>query len=342
VQKIFIFGIMWLIFASEEEIMHSRTKAKVTENEILEMINLSGIKEVQAVKELKGGEFNLAYMIFTNKENYILKIGPDKGTNMLTYERGIMEVELFAYDLIRKNTDIKIPDIIYSGHEVIGNHWFIMTVLPGKLLCDEILNENEMYNWQYQFGQALATLHNIKNDKFGYMQVGLHKTWKDAYYDMVFNLIEDAEKQGNTLPDVTKILRFIRKWECALDEVKVPRLIHFDLFDNNVFIDENKNFAGFIDTERSFFGDYYADFFAIDFLEYLEDNKGLIDGYNSMAEEKIEFTKNARARVALSRLLLGLLMFAEGTTRLALSDPNHWERKHLASLIIDFALNEVE
>lgn len=322
--------------------MHSRTKANVTREQILQMIELSGIKEVSKIEELTGGEFNIAFMIYTLDDRYILKIGPDKGTNMLTYEKGIMEIELWAYEQLRRNTNIKIPEIIYASHEIIGNHWFIMSVLKGKLLCDEILTQDEMYNWQYQFGQALAQIHNIKNDKFGYIQLGLHKTWKDAYYDMIFNLIEDAQKQGNTLPDVTRILRFIRKWEGALDDVKTSRLVHFDLFNNNVFIDEDKNFAGLIDTERCFFGDYYADFFAIDFLEPLEDNKGLIDGYNAVAEEKIEFTKNARARVALSRLLLGLLMFAEGTTRLDLSDPNHWERKHLASLIIDFAINEVE
>jgi len=322
--------------------MHSRTKANISEENLLQMIEVAGIKDLIKVEELTGGEFNVAYMIYTKTERYILKIGPSEGTNMLTYEKGIMNVELWAYEQIRKHTDIKIPEIIYSGHEIIGNHWFIMSVLKGKLLCDAKLNEDQMYHWQYQFGEALAQIHNIKNDKFGYTQVGLHDTWKNAYYDMIFNLIEDAEKQGNMLPELSQILRFIRKWEGALEEVKVPRLIHYDLFDNNVFIDEAGNFAGLIDTERCFFGDYYADFFAIDFLGYLEDNKGVIDGYNSTAEEKIQFTPYARARVALSRLMLGVLMFAEGTTRLALSDPHHWERKHLASLIINFALHELD
>lgn len=322
--------------------MHSRTKANISEENLSQMIEVAGIKNLIKIEELTGGEFNVAYMLHTKTARYILKIGPSEGTNMLTYEKGIMDVELWAYEQIKKHTDIKIPEIIYSGHEIIGNHWFIMSVLPGKLLCDAKLTEEQMYHWQYQFGEALAQIHNIKNDKFGYTQVGLHSTWKDAYYDMIFNLIEDAEKQGNMLPELSQILRFIRKWEGALEEVKVPRLIHYDLFDNNVFIDEAGNFAGLIDTERCFFGDYYADFFAIDFLGYLEDNKGLIDGYNSAAEEKIQFTPYARARVALSRLMLGVLMFAEGTTRLALSDPHHWERKHLASLIINFALHELD
>ncbi|OPJ64786.1 phosphotransferase family protein [Clostridium oryzae] len=322
--------------------MHSRTKANISEENLLQMIEVAGIKDLINVEELTGGEFNVAYMIHTETARYILKIGPSEGTNMLTYEKGIMEVELWAYEQLRKHTDIKIPEILHSGHEIIGNHWFIMSVLPGKLLCDVELTEEQLYHWQYQFGEALAQMHNIKNEKFGYTQVGLHDTWKDAYYDMIFNLIEDAEKQGNMLPELSQILRFIRKWEGALEEVKVPRLIHYDLFDNNVFIDKAGNFAGLIDTERCFFGDYYADFFAIDFLGHLEDNKGLIDGYNSAAEEKIEFTPYARARVALSRLMLGLLMFTEGTTRLALSDPQHWERKHLASLIINFALHELD
>lgn len=322
--------------------MNSKTKAKVSHEEIMQMIEEAGIKNLIRYEELTGGEFNVAYMIYTENGNYILKIGPDKNTLTLTYEKGIMDTELWAYEQIHKNTDVKIPDIIHSGHEIIGNHWFVMSELQGKLLCDADLTSEQMYHWQYQFGQALAQIHNITNDRYGYMQIGLHDTWKDAYYDMIFTLIEDADKQGNTLPELSRILRFIRKWECALDDVKTPRLIHYDLFNNNVFIDDEGDFAGLIDTERSFFGDYYADFFAIDFLGYVENNKGLVDGYNSAAAEKIEFTPHARARVALARLLLGLIMFTEGTTRLALSDPQHWSRKHLASVIIDFALHELD
>ncbi len=322
--------------------MHSRTKAQVSEEALKQMIAAAGLPAAVRVEELTGGEFNLAYMIHTGTQDYIMKIAPDEGTTMLTYENGIMATELWAYEQIRKHTAIKIPEIIYSSHEVIGNHWFIMSRLPGKLLCDVKPAGERMYHWQYQFGQALAQLHNIKNDTYGYRQMRQHVTWKDAYYDMVFTLIEDADRQGNQLPDLARILRFIRRWEGALDAVSCPRLVHFDLFSNNVFIDEHGDFAGFIDTERSFFGDYYADFFAIDYLGRLEDNKGLVDGYNATAEEQIEFTADARARLALSRLLLGMIMFTEGTTRLALADPQHWKRKHLGAVIIDFALHEMD
>lgn len=322
--------------------MDSTTKAKVTDDQISKMVELANIKDVTKIEELKGGEFNLAYKIFTKNSDYILKIGPDKNTNTLKYEKGIMEIELWAYEEIKNNTNIKIPKIIFSSNEIIGNHWFIMSVIEESLFCDAKLTDEEYYNWQFQFGENLAELHNIKNEKFGYQQIGLHNTWKEAYYDMIFNLIEDAEKQGANLPDLANILRFIKKWDFVLDDVKVSRLVHYDLFSNNVFIDKQGNFAGLIDTERCFFGDYYADFFAIDFLGYLENNKGLIDGYNSKAEEKIEFTQNARARLALSRLMLGMIMFIEGTTRLELKNPLHWERKYYGSLIIDFALKEMD
>ncbi len=321
--------------------MHSRTKAKVTDEQLLAMLNLAGLDDYTKVIELSGGEFNLAFKIITEEGNFIMKVGPAADTVTLTYEQGIMDVELWAYDQIRRHTDIPVPKIIYQGREVIGNQWFVMTEMKGKLLCDSNLTEAQLYNWHYQFGRALAQIHDIKGAGFGYQQVRLHQTWKEAYYDMVLTLLEDAEKQGNTWPDTGRILRFIRKWEAALDDVEVPRLVHYDLFSNNVFADDEGNFAGLIDTERCFFGDYYADFFAIDYLGRLEDNLGLIEGYNATAAEKIVFTVNARARLALSRLLLGLLMFTEGTTRLALDDPEHWDRKLLAVTIIDYALNEM-
>lgn len=322
--------------------MHSRTKAEVTQEQLAEMINIAGIHDLLHYEELTGGEFNLAYLLYTPKGRFILKIGPDQGTTTLTYEKDIMSTELWAYDLIGRHTEIKIPRIVHAGREVIGNHWFVMAELEGHLLCDTDLTDEQVCGWQYQFGQALAQLHNIKGPGFGYRQMGFHPTWKDAYYDMVFTLMEDADAQGNLLPGMPAVLRFIRKWERALEQAAVPRLVHFDLFDNNVFIDAQNDFAGLIDTERCFFGDYYADFFAIDFLGQLKDNHGLVAGYNSLAEEKIEFTPLARARVALSRLYLGLLMFAEGTTRLAIDDPQHYKRKHLAATIIQYALHELD
>lgn len=129
--------------------MHSRTKAKISEEKILQMIEVAGIKDSIKIKELTGGEFNVAYMIYAKDAKYILKIGPSEGTITLTHEKGIMNVELWAYEQIRKYTNIKIPQIIHSGHEVIGNHWFIMSELEGKLLCDAELNEEQMYQWQY-------------------------------------------------------------------------------------------------------------------------------------------------------------------------------------------------
>ncbi len=322
--------------------MDSRTKAVVSQEQLVQMLDVAGIKDFEKIEELKGGEFNLAYRVYTKNGDYIVKIGPNENTTVMYYEKGIMEIELWAYEEIRKNTDILIPEIIYSSHEVIGNHWFIMSVIPEKLLYQADLTEEQMYNWQFQFGQALAKLHRIKNDKYGYQQVKLHDTWKDAYYDMIFNLIADAEKQGCNLPDLSRILRFIRKWEGALDEVSEPRLVHFDLFNNNVFIDKNGNFAGMIDMERCFFGDLYVDLFAVDIMNNIEDNKGLIDGYNSISEEKIVLTPNTRARVALGKLMLGLIMFTEGTTRLALDKPEHWERKYHGAMIIDLAIKEME
>lgn len=322
--------------------MHSRTKASVSEKELLEMIQVAGIKDLVKYEELTGGEFNLAFMLYTPSAKYILKIGPKPGTITLTHEQNIMDIELWAYDIIGKRTNVIIPKIIHSGHEVIGNHWFIMSELSGVLLCDSNLTDEQRYHWDYQFGQALAQIHSIKNDTYGFQQVRMHSTWKDAYYDMIFTLMEDADAQGNMLPDMPNILRYIRKWEAAFDEVTTPRLIHFDLFTNNVFTDENGNFTGLIDTERCFFGDYYADFFAINCRGYLRENVGIVDGYNASAEEKITFTPYARARVALSRLLLGVIMFTEGTTRLAIGDTQHWKRKYMASTIIHHALGELD
>lgn len=321
--------------------MHSRTKAQVTDQQLEEMLAIAGFIEYNEVTELTGGEFNLAFKIYTDNGNFIMKVAPSPETNTLTHEKGIMAVELWAYDQIRQKTEIIVPEIIHEGHEVIGNHWFVMTEMAGQLFCDTELTADQTYQWMYQFGQALAQIHAIKGENYGFRQLRPLATWQDAYYDFIFQLLADTEAQGNPWPDTARILRFIRKWEGALAEVQSPSLVHYDLFSNNVFSDQDGNFVGLIDTERCFFGDPYADFFAITYLGSVEENEGLVAGYNSVAEDKLVFTTNGRARIALARLMLGLVMFTEGTTRLATADPAHWDRKHLATQIIEYAMEEM-
>jgi len=40
--------------------MHSRTKAKISEEKLLQMIEVAGIKDLIKIKDLTGGEFNVA------------------------------------------------------------------------------------------------------------------------------------------------------------------------------------------------------------------------------------------------------------------------------------------
>jgi len=322
--------------------MQAKTKATVTDKQLQEMVKIAGLGEMINFEELTGGEFNRAFKLQTPKGRFVLKIAPSKGTTTLRYEQGIMDVELWVYDAIKNKTSIPIPQILYSGNDVIDNQWFIMEELQGKLLYEAGLSKEEADRYQYQFGQKLAELHKIRNDAFGYMQMNLHPTWKDAYYDMVFSLIADGEDQGDIIPGVADVLRYIRKYEFALEAVKTPRLIHFDLFSNNIFADENKNFSGLIDTERCFWGDYYADFIAINSLGKFPHSTHFVNGYNEIAEEKIVFTVESHARVSLMRLYLGLVVCTEGTTRLPRHDPTFWRRKLWGINLIKMALSEMD
>lgn len=322
--------------------MHSRTKAVVGEQQLLEMAAAADLGPVLSCTELTGGEYNLAYWLETAKGCFVLKIGPDAHTRTMTYEKDLMSLELWGYALLRQKTDITIPEIVYSGNEIIGNSWFVMTVLPGKLFCDAHLEGEKRDRWLRQYGGKIAQMHQIHHDTYGYRQLSQHATWKEAYYDMLFTLLEDIEEQGVTLPGGPRILRYIRKHEQALDTVRQPSFVHYDLFTNNVFADEVGNFAGLIDIERCFWGDFYADFVAFNLFGQLSDIPAFIEGYNEVAEEKIEITPITRARMSLARLYVGLILFGEGSTRLAIDDPQYWKRRLLGVQVIDYALHELD
>lgn len=322
--------------------MKSRTKTSVGADTVREMMRVAGIGDIAAVEELGDGEFNTAYKVTAAGGCYVVKIAPAPGADVLTYEKNLMATELAVYDLISRQTDVRVPKVLYRSSAVIGSPWYVMEYLPGKPLTKARLTRAQRRNVMFELGRSAAKINALTNDAFGYMQNGLKPSWKEAYNDMVSAVLADADRLRVRVPRREKILRLIGRNAGVLEEVAQARLIHFDLWKGNIFVGENGTLEGIIDTERAMWGDFYGEFVNLDFLGNFGRNTAFIEGYNSVAGEKIALNASTIKRMNLMRLYLALVIFTEADTRTGKSGGVYLFKKVFARLLMHKAFKALK
>ena len=165
----------------------SKTKYQAAPEEICSLFESRGIGRVISTAHLGDGEFNAAYKVTCeNGKDYVLKIAPPKDAAVLSYENNMMESEVYWYGLMKKYTDILCPEIYASDTscKIIKSNCFIMEMMEGETLwkCDFSPEEAERVRAE-KIGM-LAKIHGIRNDRYGYIQSGLHDSWYEALRSM--------------------------------------------------------------------------------------------------------------------------------------------------------------
>ncbi len=303
----------------------SRTKYEATESEISELFNIHKIGKMIKTAPLGDGEFNAAYKVTCEDgTDYVLKIAPPADAPVLSYEKNIMDSEVFWYRMMKENTDILCPDIYavdFSG-KIIKSNCFVMQMMKGEPLwkCDFSEDEHK----QVQAGKIamLTKIHAIRNDKFGYRQSGLYDSWYEALRSMTDSLTKDCRSLEHETVDGETFIKLIDKHEDVLRNVPC-RMVNFDLWDSNVLYDEGN--LVWIDPERGFWGDPVADFITLGPGQKapLSDKQEEIAIYNGTAKEKIELNRDSEIRYACAVAYLALIEEVEKYVRYEPDHPNY-------------------
>ncbi|NYI07819.1 phosphotransferase family protein [Allostreptomyces psammosilenae] len=220
----------------------------------------------------------------------------------------------------------------------------LLSALPGRPWSDLLaeLSPEDSRALRRQLGSVLAALHTVRPQpaagdvRFGYPHrpVGLHADdWPAAFTAMVEAVLADGEHWGVPLP-TDRVRRALRDHHGHLAEVTEASLVHFDLWPGNVFVatgptgptgpsgpsvpgagGDEPRITGVIDTERAWWGDPLADLVGLDPFGTAEEDADLLDGYRAAGGRWDPTTPAARARLALYRVYLGLVMVVEVVPR---------------------------
>lgn len=315
--------------------MHSRTKRHLAPDQLDALLRAGTGVGCRVESELSDGWFSTVYRVrLDDGRPAVVKLAPPEGAAVLRYERGILGTEAMVYRRIAglpsgevptpistaMSTPMPIPtaELLYAEREFL-----VLSVVEGTTwdkAADRLPLPAEAAA-RRELGAITARLHTLapEDGRFGYpaAQSGLLATdWRTAFTAMVEALLEDAEHWQSPLDaPPAEIRRLVAEGGDALDEVTEPRLVHFDLWPGNIFVDpaddgSHARITGLIDHERAFWGDPAAELVSLAFGGDAGPDSDLIAGYTE-AGGNLDFGAAFQHRLALYQLYLGLLLVVE-------------------------------
>ncbi len=274
----------------------------------------------------------LAYAIeLEDGRKAVLKVAPPPGLRLLTYEADLMqtEVEFFARAAA---AGVPVPRVLYCdlGRTVLESDFLVLEWLEGVPLDKLELGEEELRDVRRQVGALAARLHAVRGASFGYPRPGSatwQPTWRGAFLAMLGDLLADARALASDLPrSPDDIEALVVAYASVLDDVTEPALVHFDLWDTNVFIcpvEGRWTVEAVIDGERAFYGDPCAELVSAAQLQELDVAADFLAGYGAERGEPFVLTESVRRRHSLYRIYLLLVICIESATRGFDDDPEH-------------------
>ncbi len=268
-------------------------------------------RDLADIRELTEGMCNVSYRLtFQDGGTAILKIAPAHRRNTLRNERNMMQVEVRALELTANHPEMKAPRLYHADFTkaLCSGEFFLMETMPGvnfislRNQMDEAAR-NAIYR---ELGQTVRAIGNIHGPHFGILGEEAFDSLYGFFRHLMENLLKDtAEAQVAFGIAHEAILALLDKDKPLFDEVIPPCLLHWDLWDGNVFVQDG-HISGIIDWERTM----WAEPLMCDQFRRYSCPTAFLAGYGKTA-----FTPAERRRMAWYDLFLFGTMITEEVYR---------------------------
>ncbi len=303
--------------------MNSRTKAALTTENMDCIIRQQFPQDkVLSITELSDGMCNAAWMIRGTgrlSNGVVLKVGPGTDAELLTYEKDKLRTEILVYQML-EDRDIPTPRLLGAdtSRSIIPNDYFFIEAVPGSTWksCMHAIPSENMPGLKQQLGRCNAAVHSVEGDWFGYIKEDARfrfDTWGGAFTAMMKDILDDGRQRAYMLP-YHAIERALSVHRHLLDAVETPRLVDFDLWAGNVFVDhpDCTGITGVIDFEQCFYGDPFADFTsAVHLFSDVSKENDFLKGYGEISGRTPVVTEDDEIRMDLYRLYMAVILYVE-------------------------------
>lgn len=277
------------------------------------------------MKELTDGWFNAAFLLsLPDGREFVLKVAPPPSVKLLRYEAEILRAEVEAMGRVKGL--VPVPTVVAhdAWGSVLSSPYFLMERLSGIPYnhLRETLNADQQRGVEVQTGRIVKALGIPGAKGFGLWNGPFFTTWREAFEHLMTALRLDAEEAGVDLPDGC--------WDAglrhlsALNEVVEARLVHWDLWEGNLFVDPTTlAVTGVIDFERALWGDPLME------INFFLKRDGFLEGYGA----DLVASPGGPSRRYLYDLYLMLVMVVESKYRGFTAEHEAWPREQLALLL---------
>ncbi|WP_181429931.1 phosphotransferase family protein [Paenibacillus illinoisensis] len=264
---------------------------------------------IQEYREMIDGWANHAYYIsLGNGKEVVLKIAPSKVGKPLRCEQDLLMAEVQALRLVGELRDVPVPRVLACDTtcSLAPAEYFMMEYMPGTPYnkVKDQYSAAEQAEIEEQLGAFNRRINEIKGEKFGYFSEKKPKynTWKEAFLSLMDDLLTDGREAGVKLPiDYDELAQLIREKSDVLSDVNEPVLIHWDLWDGNVFVEQGR-ITAIIDFERCLWADPLMEHY----FSHFNYTKGFVKGYGRAIT-----TDSERKRRSLYDLYFDLILWIE-------------------------------
>lgn len=290
------------------------TKNRQTPGEIRRMaLAAFPAKRMQGCIELTEGMCNAAYLVsFTDGSSSVLKVASGSGQGLMTDEVNMMEAEVRAMRIVRERSAVKAAEVQYydTSKTLCSGDYFFMEALEGKSFFSvrDQLTEEQKSVIHGEIGEIERAISAIEGRHFGLLADDGHRFSNqfDFVCYLIANVLRDGERKSVEIGvPAEEILCKLKADREIFDEVTQPVLVHWDMWEGNVFVKEG-HVCGVIDWERALWGEAFQD----DRFRRHTRNRDFLRGYG-----KETFTENEMRRIYWYDVYLYLTMMIEGTYR---------------------------
>lgn len=300
--------------------MESRTKRRLSPADLDSLLLRALGTGISEAFELTDGFANAVWRLtLDDGRDVVLKLSPPPELEQLSYERDLLRMEAAAIELAAA-AGVPVAGLVRAGFDdpMLGGDYLVLDALDG--VPWNRAQPGDPGDLRRQLGRHLARLHTVTGEVYGYPHAGITgATWREAYLAMVGALLGDTERYPTPLPaPAEEIAAIVRRASGVLDEVTVPCLVHFDVWQGNVFLDLNgvtgaASIQAIIDHERAFWGDPLADLITPTLFGEVAETDPLLAGYREV--RPLELTSSALTRLDLYRTYLYLILLVENGPR---------------------------
>jgi aminoglycoside phosphotransferase (APT) family kinase protein len=249
------------------------------------------------------------FVVKSDQGDFVLRI-PIKDR----YAKQKIESHAFAFSHWRK-VGVPVPKTIKKGE-----WWLLEEKVKGEDWEDSKLSKEDDRRLAFELGKIAKKMHSVKVKGFGEISNGRGKYVRldeDIIEDFYGNIKEIRKKKLVSKKLIDKWIEYFESNKGYLDEVKGGRLIHCDLTDDNIMV-ENGKISGIIDGGDVMSGDPYYEL-GIIYQKYSDSLvKEFFRGYGKVDMERVRFyavyylawsvySKKGRRREKYLRKLRGIL-----------------------------------